>query len=364
MSGDYFRRARSGFTLIELLVVIAIISLLISILLPSLSEAREQAKRTKCGANLRAIGNAVEACRSENNGFGPSWDDGDAFAGSGAPARPAPYILYTWLDVLYDIGYLSDWKAGLCATDKRPDQPMRDRGAVGNPDWEFVSPSGKLELGTRTSYALNIVMHYNYKEDLFEDAARQVYACDGWWNWFGSINAAWVMAPRIVPSVPPDAARWPVSDEANGTSVAWRHGKQRFCQFVFRDGHAQLVQPKVPKTAAELLIATVDTTKVFSWLPGEQNVKVSLNNTYSSTHANPQRVTAWNNRRPFWAGGNLTGSPIVADRRGRSLDLAPGIEGTTGNWHPYGYAQELSPVWRSKNKAWRRLPMYQRETER
>ena len=52
---------RRGFTLIELLVVISVISLLMAISLPAFHRARLIAKRTKCMANLRSIGQAMEA---------------------------------------------------------------------------------------------------------------------------------------------------------------------------------------------------------------------------------------------------------------------------------------------------------------
>ncbi|MFP4355992.1 MAG: type II secretion system protein [Phycisphaerae bacterium] len=59
---------RTGFTLIELLVVIAIIALLVSILLPSLSKAKDIATTTVCMTNLRNISQGHQRYANEYGG--------------------------------------------------------------------------------------------------------------------------------------------------------------------------------------------------------------------------------------------------------------------------------------------------------
>lgn len=84
--------SRAGFTLIELLVVIAIIGILASLLLPSLSSARERGRTAVCISNLRQAGLAIQSYAADHDGsipYGPKappfTSPADFYPSTGAP---------------------------------------------------------------------------------------------------------------------------------------------------------------------------------------------------------------------------------------------------------------------------------------
>src|SRR5580704_2621702 len=81
------RRTFSGFTLVELLVVITIIGILVSLLLPAVQSAREQARLTQCKNNIKQLAMGCQTHVSTyqyfpGGGWGWGWI-GDPTHGSG-----------------------------------------------------------------------------------------------------------------------------------------------------------------------------------------------------------------------------------------------------------------------------------------
>ena len=142
---------RKGFTLIELLVVIAIIALLVSILMPGLSRARELARRTSCKSNQSNVGKGFAMYTASNQDNWP-WTTASVNWGTTAgrqtglgrftnPSTNAQYNVTTLLFMLVR----DSQSAGIfiCPSDSqaRTDPNTKDMSGGTMFNWDF-SPFG------------------------------------------------------------------------------------------------------------------------------------------------------------------------------------------------------------------------------
>ena len=159
---------RLGFTLVELLVVIAIIALLIGILLPALSRAREAANTVKCSANLHSIGIGMADYLANFKGtFPPSnYYKGLAFDSVTGQVPTAPSDGYVhWSSFLYsrkdllgtDAPFQSTegWDAFRCPSLANGGLPTANT-FTGNTDGIANESEGKLDWqAPRLAYTVN-----------------------------------------------------------------------------------------------------------------------------------------------------------------------------------------------------------------
>jgi prepilin-type N-terminal cleavage/methylation domain-containing protein len=112
------RKATRGFTLVELLVVIGIIALLIAILLPALSRAREQAKNAQCLSNLRQLATVYQLYANDYKDQIPIGYDGNSPWTGYYICQSSKW--YPLMGYLYQGNYLTSPEAFFCPSQTDP----------------------------------------------------------------------------------------------------------------------------------------------------------------------------------------------------------------------------------------------------
>ncbi|HOJ31862.1 MAG TPA: prepilin-type N-terminal cleavage/methylation domain-containing protein [bacterium] len=100
-----------GFTLIELLVVIAIISILAAMLLPVLSKARENTRRSVCASNMKQLYTIFTIYAQDFDGYYPHWTSQNILRALG---------------ILQTEGYVKSPEIFICPSAKRRDHMGRN----------------------------------------------------------------------------------------------------------------------------------------------------------------------------------------------------------------------------------------------
>jgi len=112
MTSTLGSRRDSGFTLVELLVVIAIIGILVGMLMPALSMAREASRRSSCLNNLSQIGKAFAAYDADKTLL-PGWRNSlDTYTSQKVAADDKPRAMVSWAVMIlpfFDQRDIYDW---------------------------------------------------------------------------------------------------------------------------------------------------------------------------------------------------------------------------------------------------------------
>ena len=237
-------KKKYGFTLIELLVVIAIIAVLMGILMPALRRVREQARMTKCTANMKHWGTFFHIRASEN--------DGTLFRGAGGKG-------FWWVSELEQKDW--DWtqnKTWFCPTATKPvqDEFGNTIGSFNiNNAWgifmDGADPDGGRKdfgpYGVSGSYGLNGYL-INIPSNSVFGATSGVPAKEGWRN-FNAIKQA-AKIPMFTDALRFDL--WPLPNQApaDNETEAWSNNSmsrtcinrhQGFVCTAFADGSARKV---------------------------------------------------------------------------------------------------------------------------
>jgi prepilin-type N-terminal cleavage/methylation domain-containing protein len=144
-----YRQATKAFTLVELLVVIGIIGVLIAILLPAITKAREVAVRTKCLSNLRQVGTALIAYSTQFHDYLPiGYYSGQKQTNYLIHYNTGGVEFYSMLGLLYQTKLLTGPEAAYC-----PAEPLeRWQFKTAENPWPPVVGAASGQQNTRAGY--------------------------------------------------------------------------------------------------------------------------------------------------------------------------------------------------------------------
>ncbi|MDD2711221.1 MAG: type II secretion system protein [Verrucomicrobiae bacterium] len=205
-----FRRSR-GFTLIELLVVIGILSLLMAMLSPSLSAAREKARQIQCLNNMRQLHLATQLYMN-------TWDGKLMPNGN-------------------NVGGWDQWNSDNTITTSFLGQGFR-KAALVCPTAEkaYARPLAGGSSVVISTYSINscmgyydaIVPHYiNSESQIQNNPAQLAYIMDGAQAVVSGLTYAWAGAAFY-------------NLEASSTAIFWGHNHG--ANVIFWDGHGSWAQ--------------------------------------------------------------------------------------------------------------------------
>ncbi len=257
---------RQGFTLVELLVVIAVLAILIAVLLPSLSGARISAQSIACASNLRQLGIATAAYRTDYDGFFPQLRvDG---AGDSVPAPEGDNIGALFGGVRGDLPFFGIDRIGAAerplnpyATDTPLLSPPQGERDVDIPIFESPADAGTTDalissfgIDTSSMYRLIGTSYTLNDHALDDDPGGDLYPTlipeeGGRPPRVRTPTRTWVLASQPIYNHDDDGDRQQV----------WYGGRGVRANLVFLDGHA--------KTQVEVPEGIVNTTTDYTFLP-------------------------------------------------------------------------------------------------